>query len=274
MATRTVHTDAEQAKRNAVKRLIASGKGGYKDAETATAGNADLAAAGAATVSGDPVDLGAAAQATASAISAAPSADANRYAEATRVIFEDQAKSRGATSMRRLGDEWDTQVEASNFALSEYDKELAAAEAARRRGGSYGGSGSGTPTLDIPGEPSFSENFTDQDLRRSDVAWQNIGDEAAQAVENAARASLAAGNDWPSTASVIYRDMIRQGYLGPEITDYLRFLEEILVGSVDPYQEPESDASSIMRARQAANAANSPPTPTGNPGTSRGNPDI
>ena len=196
MAEKRVKTDAEQAKRNAVKRLIASGKGGYRDAETATAPSTDLAAAGAAAVSGDPVDLGAAAQATASAISGAPSADNQRYAEAARLIFEDQAKSRGATAMRRLGPEWETQVTATNFALDKYQKELAAAEAERKAALSRGSrrrSGSDTGGLDlglyddpIVSDPNRSV-FDNEDETRYDLPY-----EAEPPPEGAAEAHVAA----------------------------------------------------------------------------------
>lgn len=276
MAVRTVDTDTEQAKRKLVKDIAASGRAAVKTKEQTVKGNQDLSAAGVAAVKGDPVDLNAAATNTASAINEAPSKYANRYADATKAIFDAQRATHEGTMGTRLGSAHDVMLEANNFALAEYDKSLAEQAAARAAARSRGGGGGYGPssTSPFPDEASFSENFTDEDLRRSDVAWQNIGDEAAMAAENAARASLAAGNDWPTTRNTIYHDMIRQGYLGPEINDYLRFLEEILVGNVDVYVEPESDASSIMRARQAANAANSPPAPTGNPGSFKGNPDV
>lgn len=280
MAVRTVQTDAEQAKRNAVKALARAGKAGYADATTSTKPNTDLAAAGAATVAGDPVDLGAAAQATASAISAAPSADANRYAEATRVIFENQAKSRGATSMRRLGDEWGTQVDAANYELAEYDRKLAEQAASGRRGGGGGyryGGGGGTdldPLAD-PANPDGGgggdwvppENFTPWDEDNYVESAYRLG-EFAYHGEDMLNQYAAQGYSFLQARDIVYRALRDQGYDPADIWAWLRGMQAVYSPETLSKNLTEGPGGSALGTGQPNNPL------TGNPSSARGNPDI
>lgn len=147
MTVKKITTNAEEEKRALVRSIAEAGRAGIKTRKESVQPNIDLAAAGKAAVSADPVDLGSAQTRNAMNISGAPAQDANRYAAATQAIFDGQRSSLKGTYTERFGTGHNTIVEATNNELVQYDQDLAAEEAARAAAAaaasyrSYGGGG-------------------------------------------------------------------------------------------------------------------------------------
>lgn len=148
MAERIV-TSTEREKRDLVAAIAERGRAGYKAKEQTVQPNVDLAAAAAATVAADPVDLNAAQTEALGATAGAPAASAGRYAEAQRAIFE-QGRGREQEYMgQRYGEGHDTQVEATNVDLGKYEAALQEAAARAAAVGVYPPTPSDDPQQEI-----------------------------------------------------------------------------------------------------------------------------
>ena len=129
---KTIGTSAEREKRDLVANIAARGREGYKAKEATVKPTQDLAAAASAAVSADPVQLPPEAMASLTATSGAPAADAHKYAEAQRAIFESGRGREQEYMGERYGAGQERLVAGTNYALDQYGKDLAEAEAARR----------------------------------------------------------------------------------------------------------------------------------------------
>lgn len=138
---------SESDRRDIVRAIAGRKERGYEIKETTVQPQYDYAAAARAAVASDPVELPPAGEADLAAMTGAPSEAGSKYAEAQRAIFESgQGRELG------YGNEWmDAQqgvVDASVFALNEYQ---AAVDAARAAADAYAaGSGSGAADEFVP----------------------------------------------------------------------------------------------------------------------------
>jgi hypothetical protein len=143
----SIDTEMSEAERRDLVRQLAGRKARSEElAETTAAPSYDYSQAAMAATAADPVELPPEAMAELGDTVGAPAADAKRYADAQAAIFQrgqDREGAYGNAYYDRMGQ----MAGAINHQLTQYDADLAEAEAARAAassyGGGYGGSSSG-----------------------------------------------------------------------------------------------------------------------------------
>ena len=226
MAKQTISTSTEREKRDLVKSISERGRAGYKAKEETVKPNVDLAAAGAAAVAAEPVDLTSAAQNTANAVAGAPAASAGRYAEAQRALFE-QGRGREQVYMgERYGAGQDTLVEGTNVALGKYDDALAEQEAARLAAQRSYGAGDGD---EQPEDYVFPENITPNDLARFSLARDHIGPEHVELAKSEMFRHISNGLTWEDAVDIVFPQMVNIGWDANTVTNLLRGLNALAV---------------------------------------------
>ena len=121
---------SEPDRRKLVKRLAERGTATEEIAETTIAQTRDYSAAAEAAFQGDPVQLPQAAQEALSETVQAPAEAGAKYAAAQRSIFG-AGQGRELAAGHQFLDDTKTTVEATSYALGEYDEQLAEDKAAR-----------------------------------------------------------------------------------------------------------------------------------------------
>jgi len=179
MAVQKIRTDMSEAER---RKLVAGiAKAGTRATNTAQAvkdSGAGQAAAAAANVLADPVDLGPAATSALAAKGGKPGRGASRYADAQRAIFQGSINADLAAGNTYYDGAART-AGAVNYKLEEYDADLAAAAdeaerakiSSRRRGGGGGGGGGGGDDFIFDPEVDISESGPAQPTADEVNAW-------------------------------------------------------------------------------------------------------
>ena len=137
MADRLDREMSEGERRDLVRDIASRRERGYEIRDTVVEPQVDYAAAAAAAVAADPVELAPATEAELNEVSGEASQAGSRYAEAQRAIFD-----RGINRELDYGNVWydDQQgvTDATNFALDEYQAAMERARAARPSGSGSG----------------------------------------------------------------------------------------------------------------------------------------
>ena len=191
---KTIVTSAEREKRDLVANIAARGREAYKAKEDTVKPTQDLAAAASAAVKADPVDIPSDAMESLIATSGAPVADASRY-----------------------GGGHDRMVTGTNYALDQYDKDLAEAEAARRASLASNNIPDLTPDDMIEGRWGFREGTPAWDNNRVGPDMEvgmgriDLSEEETGLLLNAFSAYPSIGNRVNTYADDMFRDALRGG---------------------------------------------------------------
>mgnify|MGYP003636407260 CR=1 FL=1 len=214
---KTIVTSAEREKRDLVANIAARGREAYKAKEDTVKPTQDLAAAASAAVKADPVDIPSDAMESLIATSGAPVADASRYAEAQRAIFESGRGREQEYMGERYGGGHDRMVTGTNYALDQYDKDLAEAEAARRASLASNNIPDLTPDDMIEGRWGFREGTPAWDNNRVGPDMEvgmgriDLSEEETGLLLNAFSAYPSIGNRVNTYADDMFRDALRGG---------------------------------------------------------------
>lgn len=226
---------SESDRRDIVRAIAGRKERGYEIKETTVQPQYDYAAAARAAVASDPVELPPAGEADLAAMTDAPSEAGSKYAEAQRAIFE-------SGQGRELGynNEWmDAQqgvVDASVFALNEYQAAVDAARAnalaaAATSASASGltprlpdGPGTGPDTGDNPLDPWWSMLTTGQQDRLASVVQTHTDTVAmfAEQGDAAFQHYLDSGYTWEQARREVYTYLTTEKQLSPnEAVDLL-----------------------------------------------------
>ena len=229
---------SEPERRALVQRIAERGTRSETIKETTVKPSYDYSKAAEAAIAGDPVDLPPAALAELTDTVSAPAADASRYANAQAEIFK-RGQGRELATGQQFFDDKETQVQATNFKIAEYDEDMRAAAAERAaaasRGRSYGGGSTPSFSFD-PGvyeeeeadtgvsTDNFNGHLNENQTENFFTAVDTLGPFAGGA-EQVVVTMKAQGSSWDEIRNAMVQSFTNNGIDGRAMWNFIQGMQ-------------------------------------------------